>query len=140
MRGKEESRTTGAGTDIKNKAEELGTTALDKAKEAASTVADKARDAASAAGQKAEDATAAVGHGMRSLAGTIREHTPREGVLGTASSTVAKTLESGGRYLEQEGLSGVMDDLTNMVRRNPLPALLIGVGIGFLLARATTRR
>jgi len=29
------------------------------------------------------------------------------------------------------------DDITNMIRRNPIPALLVGIGIGFLLARAT---
>ena len=27
--------------------------------------------------------------------------------------------------------------MTNMIRRNPIPAVLIGIGIGFLLARAT---
>ena len=32
------------------------------------------------------------------------------------------------------------DDLTDLIRRNPIPALLVGVGVGFLLARATTSR
>jgi hypothetical protein len=31
-------------------------------------------------------------------------------------------------------------DLTNLVRRNPLPAVLLGIGFGFLLARAITPR
>ena len=31
------------------------------------------------------------------------------------------------------------EDLTDLIRRNPIPALLVGVGLGFLLARATTR-
>jgi hypothetical protein len=47
-------------------------------------------------------------------------------------------LESGGRYLQQEGLSGIMDDVTELVKRNPIPALLLGIGIGFILARATS--
>jgi hypothetical protein len=29
------------------------------------------------------------------------------------------------------------DDLSGVIRRNPIPALLIGIGIGFLLARST---
>jgi uncharacterized membrane-anchored protein YhcB (DUF1043 family) len=29
------------------------------------------------------------------------------------------------------------DDLTNLIRRNPIPALFVGIGIGFLLARVT---
>jgi hypothetical protein len=74
---------------------------------------------------------------MKSLASSIREHTPRSGVMGTASSAVANTLESGGRYLEEEGLRGIGEDLTNLIRRNPIPALLVGIGVGYLLARAT---
>ena len=34
-------------------------------------------------------------------------------------------------------LSGIGEDLTGMIRRNPVPALLIGIGLGFLIARAT---
>jgi len=56
-------------------------------------------------------------------------------VLGTPAQAVAAGLEKGGRYLEQEGLSGMMDDVTDLIRRNPVPALLIGMGIGFLVGR-----
>jgi hypothetical protein len=59
--------------------------------------------------------------------------------LGTASESVADRLESGGRYIREEGLSGITEDLTEMVRRNPVPALLCGVALGFMLARLTTR-
>jgi len=74
---------------------------------------------------------------MESLAGTIRQKAPHEGVFGNAASSVADTLEQGGRYIREEGLSGMADDLTNTIRRNPLPAVLVAVAIGFLLARAT---
>lgn len=103
----------------------------------ASTVAEKTGQAASFVGHKAKDATTAVGGGMESLADTIREHTPNSGVLGNAGAAMADTLESGGRYLQEHGLKGIGDDLTNVIRRNPVPALLIGIGIGFLIARAT---
>jgi hypothetical protein len=29
------------------------------------------------------------------------------------------------------------EDLTDLIKRNPIPAVLIGVGIGFLLAQLT---
>jgi ElaB/YqjD/DUF883 family membrane-anchored ribosome-binding protein len=29
----------------------------------------------------------------------------------------------------------MMDDVTNVVRRHPLPAVLVGIGIGFLIGR-----
>jgi hypothetical protein len=50
---------------------------------------------------------------------------------------VASALDSTGHYLEEQGLSGMAEDLTNLIRRNPIPALLIGVGLGYLLARMT---
>jgi len=60
--------------------------------------------------------------------------------MGQATETVANTIERGGQYLQQEGLSGMADDLTTMIKRNPIPALLLGVGIGFILARLTSSR
>jgi hypothetical protein len=86
-------------------------------------------------GDRADSAVSSVGSGMQSVADTVRDKGPQSGMLGKAASGVASGLESGGRYLEEQGLSGMADDLTNLIRRNPVPALLIGVGIGFLLAR-----
>jgi hypothetical protein len=117
-----------------------GKQVADKAKDIAANVADKARDTASNLGQKAEDATRAVGGGMESLAGSMRENLPHSGVIGSASSTVASGLESTGRYLQQEGLKGIAEDMTNLIRRNPLPAMLLGIGLGFILARVTSSR
>lgn len=104
-----------------------------------SDVAKKTKQAAEFVGAKAEQATEAVGAGMESLGKSIREHEPEKGMLHNAGEAIADKLEGGGRYLEQHGLTGIGEDLTNMIRRNPIPALLIGVGIGVLLARMTRR-
>jgi hypothetical protein len=101
---------------------------------------DRAKSAASQAGQKIEDATQAVGGGMKNLAEAVRDKGPREGMLGQASSRVANGLESGAEYLQQHGIKGIAEDLTNLVRNNPIPALFVGIGLGFLVARATIRR
>lgn len=111
-----------------------------KASDAASSAADKAKQTASKVGQKAEDATHAVGSGMKNLADTIRHKGPQEGALGAAACSVADTLDSGGRYLEEEGISGIAGDMTTLIRRNPIPAMFVGIGLGFVLARATMRR
>jgi hypothetical protein len=129
-----------AGTAVAEKAQDYASAAAEKAREAASTVAGKAGEMASNVGQRADDAAATVGGGMKSLAGTIRENAPQSGVFRTASSTVAETLEDSGRYLQEHGLSGMGRDLTDMIRRNPLPALLIGIGLGYLIAQATRPR
>jgi ElaB/YqjD/DUF883 family membrane-anchored ribosome-binding protein len=123
-----------------DKAKEGFGQAADKAREAAGQAGEALRDTASATGQavanKAEQATAAVGSGMHNLADTVRQHTPESGMLGSASRSVADTLDTTGRYIEDRNLSGMMEDLTGLVRRNPIPAVLIGLGVGFLLGRA----
>jgi hypothetical protein len=121
------------------KIQETAVNVMDKARQAAGAVADKAKDVASAVGDKAESAVSAVGGGMQSLAGTIREKGPHGGVLGGAASGVAGALDSSGHYLQEQGLRGMAEDLTNLIRRNPIPAVLAGIGLGFLLARLTRR-
>lgn len=119
--------------EMKKRAQDTIEKAGDTAREAAATVADRARDV----GRKAEEAAGTIASGMQSLAGSVRDKGPRGGMLGAASEKVADSLESGSRYLEKQGLSGVAGDLTNLVRDHPIPALLLGIGLGFLIARAT---
>ena len=154
---------------FKNKASEAASSAADRARQAASEfgrkaedtaqavgssvksfgeslrdkgedVANAAKQAASDLGKRAEDATHSVGGGLKSLGETIRDKGPSEGVMGTAASSVASGLECGGQYLQQQGIKGIADDMTKLIRNNPIPALFVGVGLGFLLARATMRR
>jgi hypothetical protein len=104
-------------------------------------VAQMAKDAASTATKMATDqaqhAAENIAGGIRSFAGTIRDHAP-EGMLGTAAGSVADTLESGGRYLEQEGFSGMAEDVVGMVRRYPVPSMLVCAALGFCLGRMLT--
>jgi len=128
-----------AAQSVADRAKDAAHNIGDKARDAASSVADRARDAVSGIGTRAEDATHSVGKGMESLAGTLRDKMPNQGVLGSAGSRVASTLESSGRYLEQEGLQGMAEDMTNLIRKNPFPAVLVGIGLGYLIARVTSR-
>jgi hypothetical protein len=117
-------------------AKEQAGQAIDKVKDAASHAGEAVSSAASAVGQKAEDAVGAVGHGIQNLAGQVRDTGPKEGMLGTATRTVADSLEGTGKYIEDKNLHGMVDDVTGLIKRNPIPALLLAVGIGFLVGRA----
>jgi len=121
--------------DLASRARDMAQNVGSQAKDMASNVAHKAGDAASFVGQQAKDMPGNVGAGIKNLAGTIRENVPHEGFLGTAGSSVADTLETGGRYLQEHGFGDMGEDLTNLIRRNPVPALALGVGLGFLLGR-----
>lgn len=129
-----------AGEAVSQAASAVGQAVTQKAGEVATAVGNKAADLASAAGHKAEDATAAVGHGMQTAADKVREYTPDSGMLGSASKGVADAIDSAGKYVEDRNLSGMMDDVTNLVKRNPIPALLVGLGVGFLIGRLMTPR
>ena len=125
--------------DYTDRAKDAASNVTDKAREVASSVMDRAKDAASNLGQKAQGGLETVGSGLTSAAGTIRENLPNEGVVRNVGDRVAEGLETSGRYISEEGFSGMAEDLTDLIRRNPIPALLVGVGLGFLLARATAR-
>jgi hypothetical protein len=93
-------------------AQEKAGSVIDMARDAASNVASSVSDAACYAGQKAEAAT----------------------------STVGGALESSGQYLKEDGLRHMASDITELIRRNPVPAMLIGIGLGVLVTQATSRR
>lgn len=110
-----------------------------KAKEAASAVGEMVTSAAGTVGSTVsstmDKATSATGSGVKHLGETIREKGPQEGFLGNASRAVADSLEGSGGYLEREGFSGMMEDVSGLIRRNPMPAILLGIGLGFLIGR-----
>jgi len=106
---------------------------------AADNFADTARDLTKTAVDKVDTAVGTVGEGLTNFADTVREKGPKEGILGSATKTVASGIENTGEYLEKKGVSGMADDTMSLIRNHPIAALLVGVGIGFLLARATSR-
>jgi ElaB/YqjD/DUF883 family membrane-anchored ribosome-binding protein len=108
--------------DVKNKAQDLAhegkdlvSAGVEKAKDLASAGVDKAKELGRAAMDRTEDAVSSVGSGIR---------------------TVGDTIERGGRYLEDRDLGGMASDLGSLIRRNPVPSILVGLCVGFLLARA----
>ncbi len=101
----------------------------------ASQAGSMASQAASDVGRKADDLTASAGVGIRHLGDRLDRSGPQEGVLGSASHAVAKTVRDGGEYLEDAKLSGVTRDVAQLIRQNPIPAVCIAIGLGWLMAR-----
>jgi len=144
-----------------DRAKEEAGKGVDKAREAADRGMDKMRDAAGHAGQalssaanaaggalssaastvghKAEDVTSSVGTGLQSLGEKVREKGPDSGLLGKGKDAVAGAMDQAGRYIEDRNLTGMAEDVTNLIRRNPIPALLVGVGLGFLVGQLVRR-
>jgi hypothetical protein len=111
----------------------------DAAHSAVDSVADKAQQVGAQAVDKVDAATTDVGAKMTEAAQTIREKAPMSGPVADAASTAATTLERAGTYLQQQDLADMRADLEGIIRRHPIESLLIGLGIGYLLARSTRR-
>lgn len=133
-------KTEDAVSYVGKRTEDAASYAGDKAQDAVSFVGHKAEDAASYVGQKTAEAGAAVGSGLRSLGHTVRDQGPARGMAGDASSAVADGLDRSGRYLQQEGIEDMTADLSDLIRRNPLSALIIGVAAGYLVGKAMSPR
>lgn len=132
------------------KASDLAQSAVDKVKQTASDlsskdpseIVDDARakvaEVGDAAASKVDSAMTATGEQMSTLAQTVRENAP-EGKAGEVASKAADALDRGGEYLQVADLQMVRGDLERVIREHPIESLLVGVGLGYLVARATRR-
>lgn len=122
------------------------TQATDKAKEAAASAAEMAGHAVSAAGglasqaihdagSRADQLVAQAGTGIHEMGNSLGRNLPHGGMLGSASQSLADAVQHSGEYLKDQKLSGMTKDLTSLIRRNPIPSVLISIGIGWFIAR-----
>jgi ElaB/YqjD/DUF883 family membrane-anchored ribosome-binding protein len=125
--------------DAKDKATEIASDVKDKATEIASDVRERASDAGAQAADTIDDAMTATGGRMTDAAQTIRDKAPAEGKVADVAAVAATALERGGTYLQQSDLNDVQSDLERMIRQHPIETLLVGLGVGYLIARATRR-
>ena len=122
-----------------NQAQSTVETVRDKAEELADDVKERATQVGSQVADRADAATTTVGERMTDAAETIRQKAPASGPLADAADTAADTLQRAGTYLQEQDLSDMRADLEGLIRRHPIEALLIGLGVGYLLARSTRR-
>jgi uncharacterized protein YjbJ (UPF0337 family) len=66
--------------------------------------------------------------------------TKAQEMAGSAATAVTDTVAAVGAHVQEQGLQGLSGDLTDLIRRHPVPALLIGLGIGYVLGRSVGTR
>jgi uncharacterized protein YjbJ (UPF0337 family) len=74
-----------------------------------------------------------VASSMAETAGTAA--TKDQEMAAAAATAVTDTVAGAGTYLREKGVQTLPDDLAGLIRRHPVPALLIGLGIGWSLSR-----
>lgn len=83
-------------------------------------------------------AIGAAGQQIGSLAQQLRERAPH-GQGGELAHSAAEALDRGAGYLQGADVDTLRGDLERWVRRSPLQALAVGVGVGFVLGRTFKR-
>jgi hypothetical protein len=114
----------------------------DKISDTATQMKQKASDLGHMAADKIDDNREAAATGLDKVASVIHEKADGlpggEKVTSLAHATADK-VSSTADYVRQNNVSRMMADVETMVKNNPGPALLVAVGLGFLVARAFSR-
>jgi hypothetical protein len=106
----------------------------DTTRQAGSTI----KGAATETMASADRATVRAGEVLESAADNLREHLPGSGKAGEMADVVSRSVKQTSVYLQEQGVSGIVDDLEILIRRYPLQTLLVGLGCGYLLSRVRT--
>jgi hypothetical protein len=77
-------------------------------------------------GEQTAGVAATVTSAAQGVASTVTE------TAGTAAAK-AQEMAGAGTYVQEKGVQALPADLVRLIRRHPVPALLIGLGIGFVL-------
>jgi uncharacterized protein YjbJ (UPF0337 family) len=92
-------------------------------------------------GEKTPGVTASVTDTAQEVASRVTETAGTaaaraQEVAGAAATAVADTAAGMAAAVQDRGVQGLSEDLTGLIRRYPVPALLIGLGIGYVLGRS----
>jgi len=119
-----------------DKARDAARGAVESARDTATGVMDRARDAAGSVADKARDVAGNVADTARDWASGAVGAVKDSDVVNKAGEYVSDAWESGSRYFQEHNFKDMAEDVAGVIRRNPIPALLVGIGLGFILARS----
>jgi hypothetical protein len=120
---------------VESKAKDALASVREMAGHATSAVGAMASRAACDVSKEADQLTANAGVCMEHLGEKIGKNAPHTGVLGNASQSIAGSVREGGEYLQSAKLGGMAEDVAHLIRRNPIPAVLIAIGLGWFVSR-----
>jgi hypothetical protein len=109
-----------------------------KVQDTVSSLTSQASTVASTAASKVSETASRVGEKVSTMAGSLRDKVT-EGPLGDAAGAVAQQWQAGRDYLREHDVADLGREVTHLVRRHPLPAMLAAFGLGVLLGRALRR-
>lgn len=122
---------------------DLGEMAVDAAKDAKATVADKAtalkektQEFGRAAISKIDENRVAAASALRGTASSIHESADKLPNVPDLAHSAARGVDSVANYLESRDTRQFLGDIGSVVKRNPVPSLLVAACAGFLIGRS----
>jgi hypothetical protein len=106
---------------------------------AVSAVENMASQTAENFSDDADYLASSAGRGVQRIGEQLSRVAPDSGIVGVVSQSVVRTITEGGEYLEGSKLSGLRQDLTKVISRNPIPTILISIGLGWIASRMLRR-
>lgn len=95
----------------------------------------KLQQTAAVLAQKTDHLAETVGENVEAAAEVVRDRFPQDGRMGQASNLLSDQLARAGRYLQREGVRGLVGKPPTVIRQYPMHSLLLGAGIGYILSR-----
>lgn len=113
----------------------------DKIADAASKVKERASEFGRSAAQKVDESRGGTAATLKSGADSLRSGAQNSGqAISDVANQTAEKIESTANYIRDHDFRAMLGDIEQVVRRNPTPALIGAVGLGFLLGAALRRR
>jgi hypothetical protein len=125
-----------ASGNVADKARDVARTAVETARDTATGVADRARDMAGNVADKARDVAGTVAETARDWASGAVGAVAESDVVNKAGEYASEAWETGSKYFQEHNFKDMAEDVAGVIRRNPIPAMLVGIGLGFILARS----
>jgi ElaB/YqjD/DUF883 family membrane-anchored ribosome-binding protein len=113
----------------------------DKIADAASQAKERVSEFGRTAAQKVDEGRSGTAATLKSTAESIRTGAQSSGqAITDVANRTAEKIDATADYIRDHDFRGMMSDLEQVVRRNPTPALIGAIGIGFLLGAAMRGR
>jgi ElaB/YqjD/DUF883 family membrane-anchored ribosome-binding protein len=113
----------------------------DKIADAASQAKERVSEFGRTAAQKVDESRGSTAATLKGTADSIRSGAQSSGqAITDVANRTAEKIDATADYIRDHDFRGMMADLEQVVRRNPTPALVGAIGIGFLLGAAMRGR
>lgn len=129
----------GEATGTAARMKEQATEKIDQMKEKAGEMKDRVADASRKATDRIDAQREPAARTLENTAQRIRERGERvSGATSSAVQTTVDKLQATADYIREHDLNAMFEDVQDVVRRHPGPALAAAAVAGFLVARAFT--